>query len=64
MTIETEMKEIINLHVKEIKRYKRELKNSRFAFAHFGIRLNLWRMERSLKHYQFKLNKYRQDGYV
>jgi hypothetical protein len=63
-SIKKEFTHIINLHIKEIKRYEKELKNSRFAFAHFGIKLNLWRMKRSLKHYQFKLNKYREDGYV
>tara|TARA_R110002051_G_scaffold304144_1_gene373333 strand:- start:160 stop:354 length:195 start_codon:yes stop_codon:yes gene_type:complete len=64
MTLKKEMEEIINLHIKQIKRYEKELKNSRLKFAHVGIRLNLWRMKRSLKHYQFKLNKYRNDGYV
>ena len=39
-SIKKEFEDIINIHIKEIKRYEKELKNSRFAFAHFGIKLN------------------------
>jgi hypothetical protein len=63
-TIEENFLEIISMCKKEIKRYEKELKNKRFKFAHFGIRLNLYRMKRSLKHYQDKLNEYRKQGRV
>ena len=63
-TVEENFLEIISMHKQQIKRYQKELKNKRFKFAHWGIKLNLWRMKRSLKHYEDKLNEYRKQGKV
>ena len=62
--IKEDFEEIIKLIKQSIRRYEKELKDSRFAWIHFGIRLNLWRMKRSLQHYEDKLNEYRRQGRV
>lgn len=62
--VKEDFEEIIKLHKTTIRRYEKELKDSRFAWFHFGIRLNLWRMKRSLQHYEDKLNEYRRKGLV
>jgi hypothetical protein len=63
-SIEEDFKEIIKIHNKSIRTYQKELSNKKFKFAHWGIRLNLWRTKRSLRHYEDKLNEYRRSGYV